>query len=125
ANEFQKLIGVHEIQTTHASSPERRVELLHRIAELYEIALDDAAKAFESFARALAEDPANETTQTQLERLAGQTGDFESLAKVYEQRVDGLVAAAGEGGLAGDDLALTTAILTKAADIREGNLGDV
>lgn len=130
ANDFEKLIGVHEIQTKHASSPERRVELLHRIAELYEIALDDAPKAFESFARALAEDPANATTQEQLERLAGQTGDFESLAKVYEARVDALVAAHDpatreEGAGPGEDLALATALLTKAADIREGNLADV
>ncbi len=125
ANDFEKLIGVHEIQTQHADSAERRVELLHRIAELHEIALDDAPKAFASFARALGEDPSNATTQEQLERLAGQTGDFESLAKVYEQRVDALVAAAGEGGLTGDDLALTTGLLTKAADIRENNLADV
>ncbi len=125
ANDFEKLIGVHEIQTKHASAPERRVELLHRIAELYEIALDDAPKAFESFARALAEDPANETTQGQLERLAGQTGDFESLAKVYEQRVDALVAASAAAGEGEGDLGLATGLLTKAADIRENNLADV
>ena len=29
--EYQKLIGVHEIQATHASSPERRVQLPHGI----------------------------------------------------------------------------------------------
>ncbi|MFO0681411.1 MAG: tetratricopeptide repeat protein [Sandaracinus sp.] len=127
ANDFEKLIGVHEIQAQHASSAERRVELLHRIAELYEIALDNAPKAFESFARALGEDPANTTTQEQLERLAGQTGDFESLAKVYEQRVDALVAAHQASGESpgADELALTTGLLTKAADIRENNLADV
>jgi tetratricopeptide (TPR) repeat protein len=127
ANDFEKLIGVHEIQTQHASAPERRVELLHRISELYEIALDNLPKAFESFARALAEDPANTTTQEQLERLAGQTGDYESLAKVYEERTNALVAAhAAAGESAGaEDLALATGLLTKAADIREASLGDL
>ena len=61
--EYQKLIGVHEIQATHASSPERRVQLLHRISELNEEALDDSQAAFTAMARALAEDPANATTQ--------------------------------------------------------------
>ena len=63
SNEYAKLIGIHEIQAQHATSSERKVELLHRIAELYEIALDDAPSAFMSFARALGEDPANTTTQ--------------------------------------------------------------
>ncbi len=128
SNEFASLIRVLEIQTTHASSPERRVELLHRIAELYEIALDDTSHAFDSYARALAEDPANTTTQEQLERLASATGDFEGLAKVYEARAAALSAAAApsEGAEAtpGDDLALANTLLTKAADVREVQLGD-
>ncbi len=127
ANEFQKLIGVLEIQTRHASESERKVELLHRIAELYEIALDDNPNAFGSYARALGEDPANTTSQEQLERLAGATGDFEGLAKVYEERSSALVAASepSEDGAVRDDVQLANALLTKAADVREAQLGDV
>ncbi|MBX3245693.1 MAG: tetratricopeptide repeat protein [Myxococcales bacterium] len=113
AGEVPKLIGVHEIQARLASSPERRVELLHRIAELYEVALDDYPNAFESFARALAEDPANLATQEQLERLAPAVGDLEALAKVYEERVEGL-----------EDPALAALLLVKAAQIREEQLQD-
>ncbi|MFO0693530.1 MAG: hypothetical protein U0230_08245 [Polyangiales bacterium] len=113
ASEFQKLIGVHEIQARHASSPERRVQLLHRIAELYEVAIDDLGSAFSTFARALAEDPANATTQEQLERLARTTGGYEALAKVYEERVQGL-----------EDAALAASLHVKAAEIRETQLGD-
>ncbi|MCZ7678450.1 MAG: tetratricopeptide repeat protein [Sandaracinaceae bacterium] len=91
-----------------------RVELLHRIAELYEVALDDYGNAFSSFARALADDPANGTTQEQLERLARATGAFEQLAQVYEQRVEGL-----------EDVALAALLLVKAAVIREEQLGDL
>lgn len=114
AGQFEKLIGVHEIQAKHADSADMRVELLHRIAELYEVALDDYANAFASFARALAEDPANTATQEQLERLARATGGFEQLAQVYEQRTDGL-----------EDAALAAQLLVKAAVIREEQLGDI
>ena len=113
SSEFQKLIGVHEIQATHADGADMRVELLHRIAELHEVALDDYASAFTSFARALSEDPANLTTQEQLERLARATGELEPLAKVYEERALGL-----------EDVPLAASLLVKAAVIREEQLGD-
>jgi tetratricopeptide (TPR) repeat protein len=41
----------------------RRVELLHQIATLYEDAGGDLDSAFDTYARALAEDPASRTTQ--------------------------------------------------------------
>ncbi|MDH5493999.1 MAG: hypothetical protein OEY14_18760, partial [Myxococcales bacterium] len=87
ASEFEKLIGVHEIQAAHAASPDRRVELLHQIAELYEVALDRPEESFQSFSRALTEDPANPSTQEQLERLARAIDGAEALAQVYEARV--------------------------------------
>jgi tetratricopeptide (TPR) repeat protein len=118
-NEFPKLIGIHEIQVTHASSPDQRVALLHAIAELYEVAVDDLPSAFQSFARALAEDPSNATTQGQLERLARGTGDFEGLAHVYETQADRLLAD-GEA----DNTPLATALLVKAAEVREEQLSD-
>jgi tetratricopeptide (TPR) repeat protein len=123
SNEFEKLIGVLEIQTRHASSPERRVELLHRVAELAEVALDDAPRGFASYARALAEDPANGTTQEQLERLAATTGDYEALASVYEERSEALAPDATPDGT-NETVQLANVLLTKAADIRETQLGD-
>ena len=108
-----KLIGVHEIQSTHASAPERRVELLHRIAELYEMAMDDYPSAFESYSRALSEDPANELTQQQLERLTPMLGDAEALAKTYEEQVVEV-----------EDPALAASLYMKAARIRENQLSD-
>ncbi len=113
ANEFAKLIGIHEIQAKHASAPDRRVELLHRIAELYEVALDDPQSAFRSMARALAEDPANTRTQEELERLNRVAGGPEELASVYEERVETL-----------EDLSLASHLLMKAAQIRETQLDD-
>ena len=126
SNEFGKLVQVLEIQTTHASSPEQRVDLLHRIAELQEVALDDAPTAFASMARALAEDPANTDTAERLERLAAATGDAQALALVYEERADVLVAGLRqpEEGDAPPDTSLATTHLVRAAEIREEALND-
>ncbi|MBK8168920.1 MAG: tetratricopeptide repeat protein [Sandaracinaceae bacterium] len=112
-NEFQKLIGVHEMQLLHAPSAEQRVELLHRIAELYEVALDDTPSAFATHARALSEDAASGVTQEQLERISRQSNNFQPLAEVYEAQIKKL-----------DDPSLAAMLLVKAAEIREEKLQD-
>ncbi len=113
SSQYEKLIQVHEIQAAHAESPDMQVELLHQIAELYEVALEDYGNAFYSYARALAADPADLNTQEQLERIARATGAFEQLAQVYEERVQGL-----------EDPALAAQLHVKAATIREDQLAD-
>ncbi|MBX3270938.1 MAG: tetratricopeptide repeat protein [Sandaracinaceae bacterium] len=120
ASLYEQLIYVHEIQAHHASSPDMRVELLHQIAELYEVALEDYGNSFNSYARALGEEPADLNTQEQLERLARATGAFEQLAVVYEERVQALLEAG-----APEDPTLASQLLVKAATIREEQLGDV
>lgn len=114
ANEYQKLVDVLEIQAALADSPERRVELLHQIAELHEVALEDLGAAFDCFARALSEDPASETTQDNLDRLAAASANFAALAGVYEARVEGM-----------EDPQLAAHLYVKAAQVREEQLGDV
>ncbi|HKQ68561.1 MAG TPA: hypothetical protein VJT73_04445, partial [Polyangiaceae bacterium] len=83
--DFQKLIGVHEVQVRRSTDPSRKVELLHQIAVLYEDAAGDLNAAFDTLARALREDPGNEVTQQGLDRLARATGRFADLAKVFEE----------------------------------------
>ncbi|HXR11899.1 MAG TPA: tetratricopeptide repeat protein, partial [Gaiellaceae bacterium] len=78
-----KLIGAHEVQVRCAESVERRVELLHQIATLYEDAAGDLHSAFSTLARALAADPTSETTQAGLDRIARATGRFEDLAQTF------------------------------------------
>jgi len=121
AGEYERLIYAHEIQAHHASSPDMRVELLHQIAELYEMALEDYGNAFSSFARALGEEPADLNTQEQLERIARATGAFEQLAAVYEERVEALLSVDEEL----PDPSLATQLLVKAATIREDQLSDL
>ncbi len=84
---YDRLVAVHEIQVNNAGETSRKVELLHRIAEIQETALDDPGSAFTSFARAFAHDPTNEESVTGLERLARAHSAHQELAKVYEDGV--------------------------------------
>jgi tetratricopeptide (TPR) repeat protein len=112
--DYQKLIGVHEVQVRRADDAARKVELLHQISELYEDAAGDNDSAFETMARALAFDPAHEPTQTILDRLARATGRFQDLARVYEE-----LAAQQE------DPELGSQLCTFAARIFEGDVTDL
>jgi tetratricopeptide (TPR) repeat protein len=112
--EFQKLIDVHEIQARHAGSVEQKVELLHTVAELYEVQVGDLDRAVTTHARALAEDPANEVSQAQLERVALAANQAERLAQVYEAEVERV-----------EDPAIGALLHVKAAQIRENMLNDV
>ncbi|HMJ56028.1 MAG TPA: tetratricopeptide repeat protein [Polyangiaceae bacterium] len=85
AGNFQKLIGVHEVQVRNANDALRKVELLHQVATLYSDAAGDLNAAFETLARALREDPSSESTQQGLERLARSTGRLPDLARVFEE----------------------------------------
>ena len=53
ASDWPKLISVLEVQVAHADDPFTQVDLLHRIARLYEDALENHASAFDTYARAL------------------------------------------------------------------------
>ena len=112
--EWEKLIGVTEIMIAEADDPRRRVELRHRVAELYETMGDDSQNAFESFASALAEEPGDPLTQENLERLASNLGTFERLAEVFDAQ-----ATATE-----EDPDLSSALHAKVATIAEEQLGD-
>ncbi|MEB2322623.1 MAG: tetratricopeptide repeat protein, partial [Sorangiineae bacterium] len=112
--EYQKLIGVYEVQVRRADDPTRKVELLHQIAELYEDAAGDIGRAFDTYARALAVDPGSEPTQQALDRLARATGRFTDLAGVFEQ-----LAAAQQ------DAELGSELYTFAARVFESDVGDV
>lgn len=112
--DYQKLIGVHEVQVRRADDASRRVELLHQISELYEDAAGNLDASFDTMARALGHDPANEPTQQALDRLARATGRFIDMAGVFEQ-----LAAQQE------DPELGSALYTAAARVFENDVGNV
>ncbi|RMG99750.1 MAG: tetratricopeptide repeat protein [Deltaproteobacteria bacterium] len=113
ANDWNKLIGVYEIMASHALEPAEKIRLLHQIGELYEILGDKLEAAFDAYARALKEDPANADTQQRLESLAQQSGRYEGLVELYEQVADEVV-----------DDALKIQMLTKVAQLAETALAD-
>lgn len=114
SGDFQKLIGVHEVQVRRSDDVARKVELLHQIATLYEDAGGDLNSAFDTYARALEQDPASEPTQHGLDRLARATGRFADLARVFET-----LAAAQE------DAELGSSLYTMSARVHENDLGDL
>jgi tetratricopeptide (TPR) repeat protein len=114
SGDYQRLIGVHEVQVRRADDSARKVELLHQIAELYEDAAGDVNAAFDTYSRALAVDPSHEATLEALDRLARATGRFVDMAQVIEE-------------LAGlqEDTELASGLFTRAARVFEGDVGDV
>ena len=112
--DFTKLIGVHEVQVRRSDDPMRRVELLHEISTLHEDAGGDLNAAFDTLARALAQDPAHETTQEGLERLARATTRFTDLAGVYVSLAEGQ-----------EDAFLASQLFAIAARVYEQDLQDV
>jgi tetratricopeptide (TPR) repeat protein len=82
--DYQKLISVHEVQVQRSEDAHRKVELLLRVAELYEDSAGNVNSAFETLARALGFDPANEAVQAGLDRLARATGRYRDLVQVFE-----------------------------------------
>src|SRR5690606_25126089 len=88
AAEFERLIDVLEVMVRYADDPIAKVDLLHRVAELYEYRLDRHADAFGAFSRALREDSGNEMTLGHLERLADMIGSWRELGELYASEAD-------------------------------------
>ncbi|HMG53842.1 MAG TPA: tetratricopeptide repeat protein, partial [Kofleriaceae bacterium] len=111
--EWKKQIGVYEIIARHSFDPVRKIELLHKISDLHEIGGDDAESAFATFARALREDPRNEVTHRQLDRLSRGLDKWPEAAALYDQ-------------IAGDaqEEDLKVALLFRRAQIQEHELRD-
>ena len=84
AGQWTKLISVLEVQAQHQEDPFQKVELLHRIAALYEDNLQQHHLAFDTYARALTLDNTNQDTLGALERLASATERWAQAAQLYD-----------------------------------------
>lgn len=111
---YQKLIGVHEVQVRRSEDPTRQVELLEAIAELQEDAAGDVHSAFDTTARALACEPANDRILETLKRLAAATEQFEKLAQILSS----------QAALLDEEPELASSLLMNAARIYEDSVGD-
>lgn len=112
--DYQKLIAVHEVQVRRAEDVSRRVELLHQIAQLHEDAAGDHSSAFTTLARALEQEPSNDVTQSQIDRVARATGRFADLATVYR-----------ELGSHQEDAELASELTMMSARVYETDIGDL
>src|SRR5690606_6242488 len=88
--EWPKLISVLEVQVRHTEGPFSQVDLLHRIARLYEENLGDHHQAFETYARAVSFDSQNEESLGSLERLAMMIERWPAVAELYDAQLEGL-----------------------------------
>lgn len=84
AEAYDKVVDVLEVQLRHAEDDIRRVELLHRIAEISEAVLEQPANALNAYARAVPSDPLNDTTLTNFERLADGLQAWPLVAQTYD-----------------------------------------
>lgn len=86
--EYERLIGVLEVQVKHASDTFTKVELLHRMAALHEDGLMAHAKAFDMYCRAVRCDSRNDETLASVERLAMALGRFGDVAALYQEELE-------------------------------------
>ncbi len=88
--EYEKLISVLEVQVRFTDDAFAKVELLHRIARLYEESLGDHLRAFETYSRAIGVDSQNEESLGSLERLAMMIERWPAVASLYDAELDKL-----------------------------------
>ncbi len=86
--EYQRLIGVLEVQLAHTKDMPSKVNLLHRIAALYEEGLMAHGQAFEVYSRAVVLDSENTDTLAAVERLAMALGRWSDVASLYRQELE-------------------------------------
>ncbi|MDP3276511.1 MAG: hypothetical protein Q8Q09_15040 [Deltaproteobacteria bacterium] len=99
---FERLVGVLEVQLQHTTDSLDRVTLLHRIAEIFEQALDNPRAAFDAQKRALPADPTHEQTLGELERLGDAVQAWAEVGAAYDielARMDNDVVRRVELGL--------------------------
>ncbi|MCC6647034.1 MAG: tetratricopeptide repeat protein [Polyangiaceae bacterium] len=90
SGDWAKLISALDVQVKHADDPYRKVELLHRIARLYEDSLGDLKNAFQTYALALPIENSNEDTLLSLERIGAAIEQWVSVARLYDVELDRL-----------------------------------
>jgi tetratricopeptide (TPR) repeat protein len=80
---WDRLLNVHEVQLNYQSDPHERVHMMQRIAEIAEERAADHDRAYVWVQRALLEDPSNEQTLAEVERLGSVLDHWAQLANTY------------------------------------------
>lgn len=86
-NAHAALARIYELQLSELDDPIERLDLLKRLGALQRDVLGNAKAAFDAFARALQDDPADEAVLDALHALADDEGLHPELAQCYALRV--------------------------------------
>ncbi|MFT3922722.1 MAG: tetratricopeptide repeat protein [Myxococcales bacterium] len=87
-SKWPELTRALEAQLEAEESPERKKELLLRLAQLHEVQLEDLETALETYARLFRVEPADVQAWDALARLSRVLGRQERVAEVYELYLD-------------------------------------
>ncbi len=80
--QWEKLVKINEVQLGKIEGQDDRLQMIQRIAEVYEHRLVDQGSAFVWWAQALREVPRSELAGEEVERLARATHGWDELAQV-------------------------------------------
>jgi tetratricopeptide (TPR) repeat protein len=86
--DWRKVMATIEARLAASQDPDERRQLLRRLAKLHEEQAEDYKSALETTAKLLAEDPTDEGTVAELERLARVAGDERRLAEIYATELE-------------------------------------
>lgn len=86
--DWRKVMQTLEVRLLDAQDPEERRTLLTRIAGMHEDEARDLGKALETYSRLLADDPTNEETWRELERVARSGNLKKELLAIYEGELE-------------------------------------
>ena len=111
SGQWAELVQVINLNQELEQEPQKRVELLRQMGEIYELQLADQTQAVTAYRKALEIDPTNGSVLDSLERLYR---DF--------QQWDGLVAVLGRKTELTDDTDAVIALKSRIADIYEEQL---
>jgi tetratricopeptide (TPR) repeat protein len=103
ADDWRHLVGVNGERLALATDDSERIAILRETAELWEKRGGDRGRAFEAMREAWMLDPEDGEAREHLDRLAGETKQWDALASAYEVaigRTDGLAKRELLGALA-------------------------
>jgi tetratricopeptide (TPR) repeat protein len=113
AQQWPELVAALTAFADAAGNSPRTRDLLAEAGEIYEVHLNDAARARDAYAKALVDDPSHAKASDGMARIAESTGDYETLAGILEHRAE---TAKGRE---------KTEALLKIAELYEDQLGDL
>ncbi|MBN2724949.1 MAG: tetratricopeptide repeat protein [Deltaproteobacteria bacterium] len=111
---WENLIRTYEIMKAASFDPYEQIELLYRIATIYEDSVEKPESAFDAFSRAFRIDPTKIETIEQLERLSMSLSNWESLFELYEEKIS-----------SGDDIEIALNLQTRIAQLLSTAVGDI